>query len=44
MQVPILRDIDKFVMPSVDIIPHPYREKVMGLLLTTGGKPDHGLL
>lgn len=44
MQVLILQDIDKFVMSSVDIIPHPQREKVMGLLLRTGGKPDHGLL
>lgn len=44
MQVLILQDLGKFVMSSVDIVPHPYREKVMGLLLGTGGNPGHGLL
>lgn len=44
MQVLILEGLDKFVMSSVDIVPHPYREKVMGLFLGTGGNPGHGLL
>lgn len=44
MQVLLLQDLDKFVMLSVDIVPHPYRGKIMGLLLGTGVNSGHGLL
>lgn len=44
MQVLILQDLDKCLVSSVDVVPHPYREKVMGLLLGTGGISGHGLL
>ena len=44
MQVLVLEDLGKFVMPSIDVVHHPHGEKGMGLLLGTGGNPGHGLL